>query len=151
MAGAHARGTYGVMMRERAEMVVRVQTGEVSGVGLHTKEAGNESAVCSVQHTRSASQQHCHIYNVYLCVPNLRCHLVATGPGNAASKTSLALSSSAYSRSHCSDPPFGADRASGSYIMGELHVVHYKQQRSLGTKAKNYSEQANVIRGRQTS
>lgn len=46
MAGADVRGTYGVMMRERAEMVMRVQTGEVSGVGLHTNEAVSASAVC---------------------------------------------------------------------------------------------------------
>lgn len=48
--GAEMRGTYGVMMREWAEMVMRVQTGEVSGVGLHINKTVSELESESTQH-----------------------------------------------------------------------------------------------------
>lgn len=47
--GAEMRGTYGVMMREWAEMVMRVQTGEVSGVaskGVIGRAGGNSTGPC---------------------------------------------------------------------------------------------------------
>lgn len=39
VAGVEARGTHGVMVRERAELVMGVQAGEVSGVGLRQNKA----------------------------------------------------------------------------------------------------------------
>lgn len=48
--GAEMRGTYGVMMREWAEMVMRVQTGEVSGVALHINNTVSESECEATQH-----------------------------------------------------------------------------------------------------
>lgn len=42
--GAEARGTYRVMVRERAELVRGVQAGEVSGVGLQQEEKGRSAA-----------------------------------------------------------------------------------------------------------
>lgn len=38
--GAEQKGTYRVMVRERAELVRRVQAGEVSGVGLQHERSG---------------------------------------------------------------------------------------------------------------
>lgn len=68
MAGADVRGTYGVMMRERAEMVMRVQTGEVSGVGLHTNEAVSASAVCfCAAHMFCEPVTLSHLQHVPLC------------------------------------------------------------------------------------
>lgn len=72
MAGADAGGTYGVMMRERAEMVVRVQTGEVSGVSLHTNEAVSALAVCFyASHMLYKPATLSNLQCVCLCVPNL--------------------------------------------------------------------------------
>lgn len=53
---AEARGTYGVMMRERAELVRGVQAGEVSGVALQQERKG-QSAVSSGTHSPNSGQQ----------------------------------------------------------------------------------------------
>lgn len=46
VAGAGWKGTYGVMMWEWAEMVMRVHVGKVSGVALHRNETFSESGIC---------------------------------------------------------------------------------------------------------
>ena len=67
MTGAETRGTYGVMMWEWAEMVMRVQTGEVSGVGLHSNKTFSESE--STQHVYEPTPLS-HLQTVP-CVPTL--------------------------------------------------------------------------------
>lgn len=150
MAGAHARGTYGVMMRERAEMVVRVQTGEISGVGLHTKEAGSESAVCSVQHTRSATSN---------TVTSTMCTSVFLISGVTWLQQALGMQLlrqallSLVQPTHALTAPTHLLVPTGlvAPTLWENYTLYIINNRSLGTKAKNYSEQANVIQGRQTS
>lgn len=97
VAGAGLRGTYGVMMREWAEMVMRVQTGEVSGVGLHINETFSESGVrfhaahVLCEPAPPSHPQTCAFVSL-IPEPLTRCHLAASGPGPAAaSKMSLAL------------------------------------------------------------
>lgn len=51
--GAELRDTYGVMMRERAELVRGVQAGEVSGVGLwHKRNSQSAGALRDTQQTQ---------------------------------------------------------------------------------------------------
>lgn len=99
VAGADARGTYRVMMRERAEMVMRVQTGEVSGVGLHTNEAVSASVGClfpcsthALRASNTVTSTTC-TSAFLISEPVARCHLVASGPGMQLLR-SLALPSS---------------------------------------------------------
>lgn len=68
------RGTYRVMMRERAELVRGVQTGEVSGVGLQ-HERNKAVGGCPQGHAPNSAWQvsTCNTGSLYLARPH--CHI----------------------------------------------------------------------------
>lgn len=105
---AELRGTYGVMMRERAKLVMGVQAGKVSGVGLqHERKSQWAGAlrdhqcpqggkISHVRHRLSVASAGSTVVSTHLslCVSDLcstfptetteclaRCPLVAVAPG----------------------------------------------------------------------
>lgn len=130
VAGAEMRGTYRVVMREWAEMVMRVQTGEVSGVGLHVNKTFSESM----------SQYHYHVYkHTPLCSysllnslhhettePGARCRLAAR-PGPRLLRCHCSLGTQ-HTHTLTALTCFAGDRAGGAHLTGELRVVHYKHR-----------------------
>lgn len=81
-AGAEPKGTYGVMMRERAELMRRVQAGEVSGVGLRRdRESQSDGAL------RALSKPRWHLPHAT--------QLSAAPPGPTVTSTHPSLCSSA--------------------------------------------------------